>query len=226
MAGETKDLILDTAERLFAAQGIDSISLRAITQAAGVNLAAVHYYFGSKEKLVTEVFARRIGAVNSERLRLLTECEERAGDGPLAVEDVLRCLIEPAIRLSRDSQHGELLMQLCGRIYTESKDYVDEAYKSLFHEIVDRFGVAFQRALPNLPFQEIFWRAHFAIGAMVHTMRDSKKLVQLSQGLCDPSDVEATLERLVEFTAAGMRAPLAENRAAPALAASTTETSA
>jgi len=117
-------------------------------------------------------------------------------------------------------------MQLCGRIYTESKDYVDEAYKSLFHEIVDRFGVAFQRALPNLPFQEIFWRAHFAIGAMVHTMRDSKKLVQLSQGLCDPSDVEATLERLVEFTAAGMRAPLAENRAAPALAASTTETSA
>lgn len=221
MTADTKDQILDAAERLFAQNGIDSVSLRTITQEAGVNLAAVNYHFGSKEALVTEVFARRVGQVNRERLRLLTAYEERAGDGSLELEEVLRTFFSPAIRLSHELENGDLVMQLCGRIYTESKDYVGDIFDKLFREIVERYGAAFQRALPELPFKEIFWRAHFAIGAMVHTMRDGKRLVHMSQGLCDPSDVEGTIERLVQFGAAGMRAPLSERLKETAAAAAT-----
>jgi AcrR family transcriptional regulator len=210
VTADTKDQILDAAERLFAQNGIDSVSLRTITQEAGVNLAAVNYHFGSKEALVTEVFARRVGQVNGERLRLLGEYEQRTGDGHLEVEEVLRTFIAPAIRLSHELEHGEMVMQLCSRIYTESQDYVGDMFDKLFQEILERYGVAFQRALPELPFKEIFWRAHFAIGAMLHTMRDQKRLVHMSQGLCDPSDVDSTIERLVQFGAAGMRAPLSE----------------
>ena len=49
MAGtDTKTKILDTAERLFSQKGFDAVSLRNIVEAAKVNLAAVHYHFGSK----------------------------------------------------------------------------------------------------------------------------------------------------------------------------------
>ena len=46
---ETKHKILDTAERLFANQGYGATSMRQIIGEAGVNLASIHYHFGSKE---------------------------------------------------------------------------------------------------------------------------------------------------------------------------------
>ena len=73
MANDTRGKILDTAERLFAKRGIDGVSIRAITGEAKVNLAAIHYHFGSKEAIVKEVFARRIGAVNRDRMGLHEE---------------------------------------------------------------------------------------------------------------------------------------------------------
>ena len=66
--GDTKERILDSAEKLFADAGFDGTSLRGITAGAGVNLAAVHYYFGSKEALVQAVLARRLEPINRRRI--------------------------------------------------------------------------------------------------------------------------------------------------------------
>ena len=172
MPTDTKEQILDTAERLFAESGIDAVSLRAITGEASVNLAAIHYHFGSKEALVKAVFARRLIPLNQERLALLDEVEAGAGDGPLAVEDVLRTLFAPAIRLSRDPERGETFMHLCGRFYSELGEYMQPMFEELFKEVIERFMAAFQKACPELPVKELFWRTHFAVGAMVHTMCD------------------------------------------------------
>ena len=47
---DKRDYILDVAERLFAEQGFEAISIREISKAADINIAMVSYYFGSKEK--------------------------------------------------------------------------------------------------------------------------------------------------------------------------------
>src|SRR5665213_146174 len=70
-SGSTKERILGAAEVLFAQRGFDGASLRQLTTAAGVNLAAVNYHFGSKDKLVEEVFRRRLDALNASRLAAL-----------------------------------------------------------------------------------------------------------------------------------------------------------
>jgi AcrR family transcriptional regulator len=44
--------IIETAEQLFAVHGYEGTSVRQIADAAGVNLAMISYYFGSKEKLM------------------------------------------------------------------------------------------------------------------------------------------------------------------------------
>ena len=49
---ERRQTILDVAETLFAENGIAGTSVRSILATAGANVAAVHYHFGSKEKLV------------------------------------------------------------------------------------------------------------------------------------------------------------------------------
>ena len=76
---DTKERILDAAERLFGRHGIEQSSLRAITAEAGVNLAAVNYHFQSKEVLARAVFARRIGPVNRRRLEMLESNGSRSG---------------------------------------------------------------------------------------------------------------------------------------------------
>lgn len=55
--------ILDKAEVLFAQHGFDGTTVRDISQAAGVNLAMISYYFGSKEKLMELLFAERMGSI-------------------------------------------------------------------------------------------------------------------------------------------------------------------
>ena len=51
--------ILDSAELLFAEKGFDGTSVRDIAGHAGVNLAMISYYFGSKEKLLVALIAHR-----------------------------------------------------------------------------------------------------------------------------------------------------------------------
>ncbi|MDY7020508.1 MAG: TetR/AcrR family transcriptional regulator, partial [Cyanobacteriota bacterium] len=55
---DTKEQILNAAERHFALFGFAGTSLRAVTREANVNLAAVHYHFGSKEELFKAVVRR------------------------------------------------------------------------------------------------------------------------------------------------------------------------
>lgn len=208
MTVPTKEQILDAAEKLITERGIDAVSLRAITAAADVNLAAVHYHFGSKDALVHKVFERRIRPMNEERLRQLEAAEKAAGPGPLAVETVLRALIEPAMRVAAQHERGPQLMMMCGRIYAERSMAAQDAFDDLFREVVVRFREAFARALPELPPEELGWRVHFAAGVMVHTMMASDKLQRFSGGLCDPRDTAAAVERMIGFCAAGMRAGL------------------
>ncbi len=55
--------ILDSAEELFAHHGYEGTTVRDIAQAAGVNLAMISYYFGSKEKLIEILFQERMGGI-------------------------------------------------------------------------------------------------------------------------------------------------------------------
>src|ERR1043165_6606444 len=77
-ASATKTRILDVAEALFMEHGFEATTLRQITAAAEVNLAAAHYHFGSKEELFEAVLRRRLDPMNQERLSLLTRFDDES----------------------------------------------------------------------------------------------------------------------------------------------------
>jgi AcrR family transcriptional regulator len=205
---DTKSRILDAAERAFADAGFAAASLRHIIAAAKVNLAAVHYHFGSKEGLIEAVFARRIKPLNTERLALLDAAEKRAGSRALPVTGVLAAMIGPALRLSRDeTRGGAAFTRLLGRTLAEPTPGLQSMLQRQFGDVIARFTAAFRRALPRLPDGEIFWRIKFVVGAMAHTMCDPQNLRLMSRDLRDPADAGDLTRRLVNFLAAGMRAP-------------------
>src|ERR1700729_733320 len=92
---DPRQKILDTAERLFAEQGYAAVSLRQIIGDADVNLAAIHYHFGSKQELLDEVIMRRAAPVNRERLARIESLEAKAGARPVTVEQVFEAFLMP-----------------------------------------------------------------------------------------------------------------------------------
>jgi len=58
---DKREHILSVAEELFGEKGFDGTSVRDIAQSAGVNLAMISYYFGSKEKLLESLIEFRAG---------------------------------------------------------------------------------------------------------------------------------------------------------------------
>ena len=63
--------LLLAAERLFAAQGVGAVSLRAVIAAAGANVASVHYHFGSKEELLAALLRDRAETLHRRRMALM-----------------------------------------------------------------------------------------------------------------------------------------------------------
>ncbi len=203
---DTQSRILDAAEQLLAERGIEAASMRQVTTLAKANLAAVNYHFGSKEELIVQVYARRLRPVNAERIRLLDELEQRQGGQAPTANEILTCYVAPVIRLIHDQANGgERFMRLLGRALYEPGSYLTPLFKDELEPVLTRFTQALRRVLPELSDEELFWRIHFAGGAMAYTLAQTHRLELISKGACDVNDSEAITKRLVEFIAAGMR---------------------
>lgn len=214
---DTKTHLLDVAEHLFAEHGIEATSLRTITAEAGANLAAVHYYFGSREGLVQAILARRLDPLNQERLRRLDACEQACGEAPPPVEEIIEAFIVPALKCLRNPQSRDF-MKLMGRIYSDPSE-MHAMMRARFYEVGRRFLNALGRALPHLSHEERLSRFKFMIGAMVMILIDpmSKRNAppDLADTHCELISEETPLEHFIAFLAAGMRAPASIERESP-----------
>jgi AcrR family transcriptional regulator len=90
-----RDRILDVAERLYAEQGLNAVSLRQISAAAGArNTNAVQYHFGSAEGLIRAILERYAPELEMKRARLLADY---AGRGKLDAAALLQVLYRPLL---------------------------------------------------------------------------------------------------------------------------------
>jgi AcrR family transcriptional regulator len=207
-ARDTRERILDAGERLFAERGVEAVSLRDVTRLAGVNLAGVHYHFGSKLALVRAVFERRLGPINEKRLALLDACEATAGRSGPALKAVLYAFLAPALETLRGNPWFTMLG---GRIHAESDPRLVGDFLRQFDRVLARFLPAFRRALPGCRLEDLFWALQFVVGAMIQTACGGPLLEQFSGGRCRASDPRV-VERLVAFCAAGLGAPAGRKR--------------
>lgn len=203
----TKERILDAAERLFAERGVDATSLRRVTSAAGVNVAAIHYHFGSKEELLRAVVSRRFDPVNQERLKQLDRLE--AARVPPSVEEILRAFLEPALDLlDALGEQGALLARLVGRIYSDASEPLKNVLTAQFGGVFVRFVGALIEALPQLPPAEVVLRFQYTAAVLHQSLSSELPVAEVSPVELPALDTENMLQRMVSFVAAGLRAPL------------------
>lgn len=199
--GSTKERILGAAESLFAQRGFDGASLRQLTSAAGVNLAAVNYHFGSKEKLVEQVFHRRLDALNAQRLAALAKVADQPDT---RLEDVLDAFIRPALELSHDDG-GSLFMRVLARAFAEHDDGLRKFLSENYGHVMRQFTAEFARLLPRLSKEELYWRIDLVTGALTHAM-SGFGMIQRKSDVSERAHREQTVQHLVRFAAAGLNA--------------------
>lgn len=202
----TADRILDVAEEMFAEQGYRAVSVRSITRACDANIAAVHYHFGSKQILLEEIFARRSGAINVARLKLLDDCAEQPGRAPV-LEQVLEAYLRPSFAQPSDDEGARRFMRLRSVVAHEQAELSKNLIAKHFNATSQRFIAAIAAATPHLSANDVYWRFHFLLGAHYYTLSNPGRIQALSGGQCDPADLEAALAEMVAFAAAGFRAP-------------------
>jgi AcrR family transcriptional regulator len=201
----TREKILDTAEALFAEHGVTGVSMREITRVACVNLAAINYYFGKKEELIAEVFARRALPIIDRRHRLLALCVE--GDGrPPMLEQLIDAFIRPGLESSGDPG-GVKFMQLRARLVYERDPAISKLFPKFFDTTTRLFIGRIAEVLPHLTKEEVFLRFTFLLGTMVYWMANPSRMESLSAGLLDSADPEGTVREMIPFLAAGFRMP-------------------
>lgn len=217
--GEPRLRIFSAAEAVFAKRGFDAATLREITEAAGVNIAAVNYYFSSKDELVRQVLDRRMTPYTAARLAAL-EARLAAADGaPLSVADIVEVMVRPIVELSRDEDGGRSLIRLLLQVRARPSEDTIRVFIDRVDPLVHRFVDALQMAAPHLTRADIYWRYNFAIGSVMQVLADadpiSFRLRRQSGGACDTTDDAAIVRELVAFVTSGFLGPVASAAEAP-----------
>ena len=209
---DTRERLLDAAERIFAERGFAGASMRAVTQAAGASVSAANYHFGSKEALLRETLLRRVGPLNERRLARLDALEENAGGHPLELKTIIEAFLRPVFEEHAASVDAtNRFRQVAARIYSDPPGVVATMKRDLFGPIVTRFVDALSAALPEKTREEIELGFQLTVGVMVHVISGHLVTTPLPEdGGCECwtsrlSD-ESVLQQMIAYVVAGLRA--------------------
>jgi AcrR family transcriptional regulator len=194
------------AEELFAERGFESVSVRDITKRAGMNIASVNYHFGSRSGLVAGVMTRYVTPINDERLAGIEALERRWSGKAVPLEEVLEAFVRPLVNQVRKSELSErLFLKLVGRMFGEQASAMPPLVEEQLKQVLSRYVKTLALSLPHLAVDEIVWRMHFVVGAIIHTMAQEEVLQRISQGSCGQPTIDITLNRFFSFAISGLR---------------------
>lgn len=203
---DTREKILDTAERLFAARGVNTVSLRDINTAAGVSQGVLHYHFGGRDGLLKAILERRLPALAQQRQAMLQELID-GGTEP-TLRQIAEIIVLPLARLAIGNGRGgrrfiKLLAHLNleqNRIYqTESAKHSAALEKQLTEWMVARF--------PDVSHETLELRLTMALHAMYNTLAEigAPGRVWFPRIDAKAPDPWLVVDTLVEFIAKAIR---------------------
>ncbi len=207
-SADTPTQMLDVAERLFAANGIDKVSIREILRASGQsNLSAAHYHFGSREALIGALMARRIREINIVRHRYLDELESSGHD--TSVHAVVAATVSALGGVVKSMPWGPDYVRVAAQVLLSPRSQVRPYFDSVTMSGQIRCRDMLRRLLPQLPpqvFKDRVWilnnETAYGMARWIH-----------AHGPVTPSNSRrfaALIRNTVDFLAAGLAAPVGD----------------
>lgn len=189
----SRERLIEEATRIFAEKGFAKASTREICQAAGANVAAIHYYFGDKAGLYRAVLLRPLEEVQLAFAQF---------DSPeLSLDQALYRLMGALLCPWGLDEKATWIMRLHLREMVEpTHDYKDVVAQQILphhHALVDLLARHVGATEPDEALQQLA----FALVAMVHDYGLSRDFMNiLAPGLLQGAKaLETVLERLVGY---------------------------
>lgn len=200
---DTRRALRGVAEELYAEYGINGVTTRGLAERAGVNMAAVNYHFGNKDNLTLEVFRDVCRRTVNRRLASLDRIEAQAQEERRAprIEEVVEAFVDAYVN-EDDPRSGNLLAQFVLKHRVEPNEWTTAIVSEELDDLALRYIAALQQAAPHLTAQEVHWRYHLMVGAILMTLSDGStggRIARLSGGLCTPDDLAEFRREMIAF---------------------------
>lgn len=198
---ESREAILDAAERNFAERGYAAANLREIAQDAGVTQAMANYWFGSKQELFKQAYLRRGRWLAERRVALLAEL---TASTHYTVEDVLRAYIVPPFEL-RASVQGQAFLRLQARLHSEPDETAYELRREVYDLPVRTYVGTLRRLLPAVPEERLYLCFAQLIGIYIYILSDAHRIEEISGKLRETLPTGELVDEIVRFATAGFK---------------------
>lgn len=202
---QTIEKILSVAEEYFARQGFFATSLREITREAGVNVAAVHYHFGSKEALFLAVLNRRIVPFVAD---FIDELDRVSQSKDLQAEDVVNGYAAIIFKMvAEDDKGAALVTKLVSRLMLDEYRIFRDELSAQYEDVAQKILELVRRALPQLDGETLRWRVHIGLTTLFNAFAGNNLLRALvaDKGV-EARDPQLVARYVVPFVAAGLKA--------------------
>jgi len=127
----TKEALLLAAGELFAENGVEGTSIRAIAEKCQANIAAVNYHFGSKESLYVALVRYVLEKIKCYRAEDLLQNKQEWAQDPIKCAEAVYQIVEERCQQYLTSLHPHWYSQLFMRILLQPTPAVSEIIKDI-----------------------------------------------------------------------------------------------
>lgn len=211
--GNTRERLLDAAERLFAERGIDGVSLNRITAAAGArNASALQYHFGSKTELLQAIFARRMAVVNGRRLELLAGIAP--SDRATALRRIAEALVIPFAEQLDGGPGGKAYVRFVAQVYADPRLRMWDLVRGRHDEGVRRIAELTPAILADIPRAVVRQRLALVTTLIIHAVADRERVVAAGDAAARaPQALAAFVAVLIDTIMGALAAPVTQDGA-------------
>ena len=196
----TRTRVLETAERLFGERGFKMVTVREICAAAGANVAAVNYHFGSKLGLYRQVLQ---GAIDA--MRETTEAAREAGEGQAAEEQLRRFIQVFLHRVLRSGRGG--VHRLVTREMSDPTPALDALVEQGLRPRVEYLSGVIGQIIGCDPRDERVLRCVASVQAQVVAYFPNAIAARLGFAFKPaPAQIDRAARHIADFSIAGVRA--------------------
>lgn len=209
----TRDKILDTAERLFAVRGAEAVSLREINTAAGVSQGVLHYHFGGRDGVIEAVLERRLPAITAERRTMIEEI--KTGPQPPTLRQLMSVIVRPLARVALEGgKPGQRFLKVMARLSLEHNKTFRQVVTRYFAQLGLETTELIAQQLDGLSREMVEYRLLMSSYSMYNTLAELEQTHTYWREEPMPISLtpEQRVEALLDFFCYGLQVPAPDKK--------------
>lgn len=203
---DVRNSLLDTAEALLAERGLFGVSVRDITDAAGLRNASINYHFESKDNLFLAVIDRRIEPLAAARLEKLGAFTPSSQDVDVSVRKIVDAFAGPMLDFAENGGPGWKNYCILVAHLAVQKLWGENSVSLKYDAHAVKFLEALQVTFPLCDPYRIHCSFQFLLSTLLYAVCDNKRLNTLSGDIYKSDDLTKLRAPFLEYVSGGILA--------------------